>query len=74
MAALLQAGEPPTIDSLSQISVDVDERALIFAVLAKRFPARKSEYDPMAAQFNIGRKFPYQLVQRALGKLNPASP
>ena len=74
VAGLLRAAEPPAADSLSRVSVDINERALIFAVLAQRFPARKAEYDAMAAQFNIGRKFPYQLVQRALGKLNPASP
>jgi tetratricopeptide (TPR) repeat protein len=74
MAQLLRSDKPPTVESISQISMDAENRALVFALLAGRFPEKKSEYDTAAARFNISRKFPYQLVQRALGRLKPASP
>jgi hypothetical protein len=74
VARLLRAAESPVVDDFSRISVDSGDRALIFAVLAERFPAKKAEYHAAAARFNVGRKYPYQLVQRALGNMKPASP
>jgi hypothetical protein len=73
-ASLLRAAEPPPIDAFARLSIQVHDRALTFAVLAARFPSKKAEYGAAAERFNISRKVPYQLVQRSLGKLKPASP
>ena len=73
-ARLLRAADPPPVDGFAHISLEADDRALIFAFLATRFPARKAEYAAAAARFNISRKVPYQLVERSLGKLKPPSP
>ena len=72
-AQFLRAIDPPSVESFTHISMGSDDRALVFALLGRRFPAKKAEYDAAAARFNISRKFPYQLVRRALGKMKPAT-
>ncbi len=50
----------------SRIIVGPDNQALLCAILAERFPARRAEYHSAAARYNVRRKPPYQLVLRAL--------
>ena len=64
-AQFLRATDPPLVESFTHISMGSDDRALVFALLGRRLPAKKAEYDSAATGFNISRKFPYQLVQRA---------
>jgi hypothetical protein len=62
------------VDELSSVNIDADDRALIFAILAERFPDQKAPYHAAAARFNIGHNPPYHLVRRALGVLKPGAP
>jgi tetratricopeptide (TPR) repeat protein len=72
-AQALSADKPPTVASLSNISVRPHEKPLLLAALAGTFPAQASEYRALAAKLNVRRTPPYLLVQRALedGKAGP---
>lgn len=66
-AKALRASEPMTADELARVVVDADEKALMYAVLGARFPAKRDEYHAAARRFNLRYKPPHQLVRRAAG-------
>jgi tetratricopeptide (TPR) repeat protein len=74
VARALGAAQPASERELSRIVVDPELKALMFAVLAERFPARRASFLASAARFNVRRAIPYQLVRRAIERpANPAS-
>jgi tetratricopeptide (TPR) repeat protein len=66
VAKILRAEQPVPIEQITRVLVDADEKALLLAVLAGRFPERKSEYRAAAARYNVLRKPPYELLRRVL--------
>ena len=66
VAEILSAAEPTPVADLEPIYLELGDKALVFAVLAERFPASRDEYHAAAARFNVRRKPPYQLVLRAI--------
>lgn len=66
LAAVLRAAEPTALADLAHIHADVEDRALLLAVLAQQFPSRRAEYRAAAASFNVMRLPPYLLVRRAI--------
>lgn len=66
MADVLGAPEPPAIPDVHHVYLPAGSKALLFAALADRFPAKRKAYLAEAARFNIGRKPPYHLVKRVL--------
>ncbi len=66
VATVLGAAKPATDSDLLRIILDPEMKALVFAVLAERFPAKRADYLASAAQFNVRRKIPYQVVRRAI--------
>jgi hypothetical protein len=54
------------VEKTSRLVIGPESQALICAVLAERFPARRAEYHAAAARYNVRRRPPYQLVARAL--------
>jgi tetratricopeptide (TPR) repeat protein len=73
-AKILQASEPVPVDALARLSIDPAPRALVFAILAQRFPEKKDEYLAAARRFNIEHKPPYHLVRSAIAGAKPARP
>jgi tetratricopeptide (TPR) repeat protein len=74
VAKALEAPGPVPLDVLDRVYVGPEQRALIFAVLAARFPAKRAEYLAAAARFNVRRKPSYALVRRAIEGAGPAAP
>jgi hypothetical protein len=64
-AELLRSLEPPAQSGLDEIALPAAPKAVLLATLAHRHPARRAELSAAARRFNIGRAFPYHLVQRA---------
>lgn len=65
-ATVLRKAEPVPVADVARLVIDPSNKALLFAVLGRRFPARRAEYNAAAARYNIRRKPPYLLVRRAL--------
>jgi hypothetical protein len=63
---ILNSSEPPVMTEIERLLVGTGNQALVCAVLAERFPARRAEYHAAAARYNVRRKPPYQLVLRAI--------
>jgi tetratricopeptide (TPR) repeat protein len=66
VAKALGAAAPATDHDLSRILISAELKALVLAVLAERFPAKRAEFLAAAARFNVRRRAPYQLVRRAI--------
>jgi tetratricopeptide (TPR) repeat protein len=64
-AVLLRSLAPPAQSELDEIALPAGAKAVLLATLAHRHPARRAELSSAARRFNIGRAFPYHLVQRA---------
>lgn len=64
-ADLLRSAHPPAQSELDEIAVPAGSKAVLLATLAHRHPARRAEFSVAARQFNVGRAFPYYLIQRA---------
>ena len=64
-AELLRAGTPPTKPQLDAVVMRPSEKALVCAALAQQFPAQRAELSALARKLNIGRAFPFHLIQRA---------
>jgi tetratricopeptide (TPR) repeat protein len=73
-AKVLRADKPVPLDELERIYLDAEDRALLLAVLAERFPAKRAEYRAAATLFNIQRIFPSLLVRRAIETKAAGSP
>jgi tetratricopeptide (TPR) repeat protein len=69
----LTATEPVPAAELDRAVLDPGDKALLFAVLAERFPARRAEYRAAAARFNLRPKPPYHLVKRAIEQSTTAA-
>ncbi len=65
-AKLLNSPDPPAMTEIARVLVGSGKQALLCAALAQRFPARRAEYHAAAAQYNVRRTTPYQLVLRAI--------
>jgi hypothetical protein len=63
---ILNSSDPPVMTEIERLLVGTGNQALLCAVLAERFPARRAEYHAAAARYNVRRKPPYQLVVRAI--------
>ena len=73
-ATLLRSPEPVPQADLDRLVVPPDDKALIYAVLAERFPKKRAEYNAGAARFNLRSQPPYHLVRRAIAAAPPAVP
>lgn len=62
---LLRRSSPPAQSELDELVLAANAKALLLATLAFRHPAQRAELSAAARRFNIGRAFPYHLVQRA---------
>jgi tetratricopeptide (TPR) repeat protein len=71
VAAILRATEPPTMDQVARVTFGSSRQALICALLAAMFPARRADYLAAAEKYNVRRGPPYQLVKLARGAWNP---
>jgi tetratricopeptide (TPR) repeat protein len=65
VSELMAAAKPPTLEALSSLHLRINEKALLLAALAGRFPAKQKEYLGLAATLNQRRVPPYLLVRRA---------
>jgi tetratricopeptide (TPR) repeat protein len=65
-AAMLRSSAPPPVEGLSLVAVGPRRQALACALLAGRFPEKRSEYLAAAANYNFRRVPPYQLVRLAI--------
>jgi hypothetical protein len=74
VAALLRATEPPTMDQMARITFGSTRQALLCAVLAEKFSARRAEYLGAAAKYNVRRVLPSQLVELVIKTRNPPGP
>ena len=61
-AKVLHGRQPAGMTELSRVIVGTENQALICAVLAERFPAKRKEYHAAARRYNMRRNPPYQLV------------
>jgi hypothetical protein len=61
------------MDDLARIVLGPDKQALVCALMAQRFPAKRAELLAAASRFNIRRTPPYQLVQRAIEDFSTAA-
>lgn len=66
VAKSLGAAGPTAPDDLIRLSLMPQEKALVFAVLAGRFPDRAAEYLGAAGRYNLRRTAPYLLIRRAI--------
>jgi tetratricopeptide (TPR) repeat protein len=64
-AEVLRSAVPPSQAELDEVAVAASSKAVLLAALAHRHPTRRAEFAAAARRFNIGRGFPYHLVQRA---------
>jgi tetratricopeptide (TPR) repeat protein len=65
-AAILQDGKPPEDGQLDEVIVPAQEKALLAAVLAYRFPANRMKLLALARKLNVSRLPPHQLVRLAI--------
>lgn len=65
-AEVLGADRPPALDDLHRIIITPQNKALLLATLAGRFPERRAEYLAEAERFNMRRIGFYPLVKRAI--------
>jgi tetratricopeptide (TPR) repeat protein len=73
-AKALRSPDPVPMADLDRLVVNPDDKALLYAVLARRFPAKRAEYNAGAARFNLSAQPPYHLVRRAIAAPAPALP
>ena len=74
VAAILRAEAPTPLDQIDRLVLRTDEKALLLAILATRFPDEAAGYRAAATRFNVLRLPPYLLVRRAIGAEGPARP
>jgi len=74
VAKFLASSEPPALADLSRLQIEVDDKALLCAALADRFPAKRAEYQAAASRYNILRQPPYHLVSRAIQATSGSKP
>jgi hypothetical protein len=60
--------------AIERLSTDPENKTLLLAILAERFPEQRAEYLTAARHFNIQRKPPYLLVRRATDGPEPSEP
>ena len=70
-ARILRESEPPGMNEIARVLAGPENQAMLCAVLAERFPARRAEYHSAAARYNVRRKPPYQLVVRHSNARSP---
>ena len=70
-ATILKAAKPPAAADLERVSVDPEFKALLLALLAERFPAKRAQYIADAKRFNVRRRPPYHLVRSAIERTRP---
>ncbi len=70
---ILASEGPVPVEEFDLVLVSPESRALMFAVMGERFPATRAEYRAAAARFNLQRKPPYLLVQRAIAAERPGA-
>ena len=73
LGQLLASEVPVPVTDFDRFYVSPEDKALLFAAMAERFPTKRAEYRAAAARFNLQRKPPYLLIQRALASKPPAS-
>ena len=73
-AKFLASSEPPALTDLSRLQIEADDKALLCAALADRFPAKRAEYQAAASRYNILRQPPYHLVSRAIQATSGSKP
>jgi tetratricopeptide (TPR) repeat protein len=66
VAKVMSAAEPPSDRDVARIYVAPELKALVYAILAERFPATRADYLAAAARYDVRRNAPYQLVRRAI--------
>lgn len=66
LAAMLGSTAPPNPDEMRNIVLGPRRQALACALLAERFPSKRSEYLAAAARYNVRRAPPYLLVRQAI--------
>jgi tetratricopeptide (TPR) repeat protein len=72
VAEVMGAANPPTLEAVSGVHLTIQDRALLLAALAGRFPAKQKEYLALAAALNQHRISPYLVVRQAVdGKSGP---
>ena len=72
LAKILRATEPPSLDVIPRLAYGAGRQALICALLAERFPAKRADFLAAAAKYNVRRVPPYQLVKLAIETPNTA--
>ena len=71
VTAILRAGQPPPLEEIGHIILGPRRQAMVSALLAERFAAKRAEYLAAAARYNVRRTPPYQLVRVAIESRNP---
>ncbi len=66
LATILRATQPPPPEGIQRLIYGAGRQALICALLAERFPAKRAEFLATAAKYNVRRVPPYQLVKLAI--------
>jgi tetratricopeptide (TPR) repeat protein len=66
-ATLLRGNAAPAGSELDSVIVPSNSKAILLAMLAQKFPAKRGELAAMARKMNVDRSFPYHLIQRATG-------
>ena len=68
VALLLESPHAPTDGELDQALSGVRDASTLNAIMARRFPDRKSELNERAKRLNVSRLPPYLLVKMAVEK------
>ena len=71
VTAILRAGQPPSLEEIGHIILGPRRLAMVCALLAERFAAKRAEYLAAAARYNVRRVPPYQLVRVAIESRDP---
>jgi hypothetical protein len=66
LATILRATQPPPPDVIQRLIYGAGRQAMVCALLAERFPAKRAEFLATAAKYNVRRIPPYQLVKVAI--------
>jgi hypothetical protein len=67
LAAMLEAGQPPDIDFIADLSLSVGDEMILLTALGMKYPDRKDAYFDLARKLNFDPSYPYLLIRRVTG-------
>ena len=68
IAAVLRSDEPSPVAGVSCLHLPPKQTALVYAILAQRFPEKSAEYKALGRRLNIDYGFPYHFLKRVLAE------